>query len=136
MHRRGFGYVLLLTVLVSLAGAAGMYAFEGPEQIGSYPDALWWTGMIMTTMGSETWPQTAEGRILCFVLALYAFTVFGYMTASLATFFVGRDAESRKGEIAGAADILAIRTELQALRHELRRFTDDTDRSNSRPPIA
>ena len=59
-----------LSVLVTLAGAAGMYAFEGPERIGRYPDALWWTAMMMTRMGSETWPQTGEGRILCLVLAL------------------------------------------------------------------
>ena len=32
-----------------------------------------------------------EGRILCFILVLYAFSVFGYVTATLATFFVGRD---------------------------------------------
>jgi voltage-gated potassium channel len=121
MHRRGFGYVFLLTILVTLAGAAGMYAFEGPERMRSYSDALWWTAMIMTTMGSETWPRTGEGRVLCVGLALYAFAVFGYTTASLATFFVGRDAESRKGDIAGSSDIRALRAELQALRRELHR---------------
>jgi voltage-gated potassium channel len=130
MSRRGLGYVLVLTVLVTLAGAAGIYAFEAPERIESFSDALWWTGMIMTTLGSEIWPRTAEGRILCFVLALYAFTIFGYLTASLATFFVGRDAESRKGEIAGAADMRAIHAELQALRRELRRLADEAGRSN------
>jgi voltage-gated potassium channel len=127
MHRRGFGYVLLLTVLVMLAGAAGMYAFEGPERMKSYSDALWWTAMIMTTMGSETWPRTGEGRILCFILALYAFTVFGYTTASLATFFIGRDAENRTGEIAGTAELRAVKAELQALRQELRRLTERAD---------
>ncbi len=28
MGRRGFGYVVALTMIVTLAGAAGMYAFE------------------------------------------------------------------------------------------------------------
>jgi voltage-gated potassium channel len=28
MERRGFGYVAAFTLLVTLAGAAGMYAFE------------------------------------------------------------------------------------------------------------
>ena len=77
MRRRGFGYVLTLTVVVTLIGAAGMYAFESGSQGGralhDYGSALWWTAMVMTTMGSEYWPQTAEGRVLCLLLALYAF---------------------------------------------------------------
>jgi voltage-gated potassium channel len=125
MHRRGFGYVVLLTVLVTLAGAAGMYAFE---DMRSYSDALWWTAMIMTTMGSETWPQTGEGRVLCVALALYAFAVFGYTTATLATFFVGRDADNRGGEIAGSSEIRTLRAELQALRLEIRRFAESDGR--------
>ena len=100
MRRRGLGYVLALTALVDLLGAAGMYAFErAPEVAGgfeSFGDALWWTSMLMTTMGSEFWPRTPEGRVLCLLLALYAFAVFGYITAAFASFFVGRDAEERR----------------------------------------
>src|SRR5690606_9988450 len=94
MGRRGLGYVVALTVLVTLAGAAGMYTFErdGTNGFDSFGVALWWTAMIMTTLGSDYWPQTAEGRVLALLLALYAFAVFGYVTASLATFFIGRDA--------------------------------------------
>lgn len=46
--------------------------------------------------------------------------VFGYVTATLATYFVGRDAESTEAELAGAEDVRALREELQALRAELR----------------
>ena len=46
--------------------------------------------MIMTTMGSTYWPQTAEGRLMCVGLALYAFAMFGYITAIVASFFVAR----------------------------------------------
>lgn len=99
LRRRGLGYVVALTALVSLLGAAGMYAFEqAPEVEGgfsSFGDALWWTAMLMTTMGSDFWPRTAEGRVLCLLLATYAFAVFGYITAAFASFFVGRDAASR-----------------------------------------
>ncbi|MGK7871226.1 ion transporter [Falsiroseomonas sp. E2-1-a20] len=99
MHRRGLGYVLALTTLVNLLGAAGMYAFErAPEVEGgftSFGDALWWTAMLLSTMGSAYWPVTAEGRVLCLLLAVYAFAVFGYITAAFASFFVGRDAEAR-----------------------------------------
>lgn len=121
--RRGFGYVVLLTMIVTFAGAAGMYAFEqvAPNAPGfdHYGTALWWTAMLMTTMGSDYSPQTAEGRILFFLLALYAFAMFGYVTATLATFFVGQDADDEEAELAGAKSIEALRTEIIALRTEI-----------------
>lgn len=121
--RRGFGYVVMTTAIITLAGAAGMYAFEqeAPDQTGfdSYGTALWWTAMLMTTMGSDYFPQTPEGRILCFLLALYAFAVFGYVTATLATFFVGQDADDDEAEIVGAKSIDALRDEITALRTEI-----------------
>ncbi|HUE73606.1 MAG TPA: ion transporter [Pirellulaceae bacterium] len=122
LSRRGFGYVIALTVLVTFAGAAGMYAFENeaPGGPNSYGESLWWTAMIMTTMGSQYWPQTAEGRVLCVFLALYAFGVFGYVTAALATFFVGRDADSIDAELAGAKQLAVLRDEVIALRDEIR----------------
>jgi voltage-gated potassium channel len=122
LRRRGFGYVFALTVLVAFAGAAGMYAFENgaPGGLNSYGEALWWTAMVMTTMGSQYWPQTFEGRVLCVFLALYAFAVFGYVTATLATFFVGRDAENNEAELAGAKELAALREELIALRDDIR----------------
>ena len=91
LGRRGFGYVAALTILVTLVGAAGMFVFEKevatPEGLHTYGSALWWTAMLMTTMGSQYWPQTPEGRVLGFLLALYASAIFGYVTATLATFF-------------------------------------------------
>ena len=112
--------------LVALSGAAGMYALENEHPDGrgfeSYGEALWWTAMVMTTMGSDYFPQTTEGRALCFLLAVYAFAVFGYVTATLATFFVGRDAANEEAEVAGAAQVESLRAEVAALHEELRAF--------------
>jgi voltage-gated potassium channel len=123
VNRRGFGYVVALTMIVTLLGAAGMYAFENevPVDTGlhNYGAALWWTAMLITTMGSEYWPKTPEGRVLCFFLALYAFAVFGYVTATLATFFIGRDADDEKAELAGAKSIQLLQGEIAALREEI-----------------
>lgn len=125
MSRRGLAYVLALTVVVVFAGAAGMYALEPPDAEGggfrSYGDALWWTAMIVTTMGSELWPRTVEARILCLFLAIYAFAIFGYVTAAIASFFVGRDAEDERGELVGAAALERLRAEIEALRREIGR---------------
>lgn len=95
MRRRGLGYVLGLTAVVAVAGAAGMYAFEHesgpPAGFGTYASALWWTLMLLTSMGSEYWPRTGAGRTLCLLLSIYGFAVFGYITAALASYFVDRD---------------------------------------------
>ena len=124
LGRRGLGYVLATTVVVALLGAAGMLAFEPSREVQGgftgYADALWWTAMLLTTMGSEFWPQTPEGRLLCFLLSLYGFAVFGYITASFASFFVGQEALAKDSEVAGASDIGALRDEIVRLRAELR----------------
>jgi voltage-gated potassium channel len=133
MGRRGFGYVVALTLLVTMVGAAGMFAFEGEVNhigFGDYATSLWWTAMLMTTLGSEAWPQTAEGRVLSFGLALYAFAVFGYVTATLATFFVGRDAQNPEAEVIGSEDLVALREEITALREELRRAREEVNDEN------
>lgn len=131
LGRRGFGYVVAVSLVITLVGAAGMYAFENNtpngEGLNDYGTALWWTAMLMTTMGSQYWPQTAEGRVLCFLLAVYAFAVFGYVTAAIATFFVGRDAQDDEGEIAGEKSINALHEEIKALRAEIQAFRQNND---------
>ena len=124
MGRRGFGYAVALSIIVVFAGAAGMYAFEkdNPDGRGlhDYASALWWTAMMITTVGSEYWPQTVEGRVLCLVLALDAFAVFGDVAGTLSSFFIERDAASNQAEIAGATSLEDLRQEVAALRADLR----------------
>lgn len=136
LGRRGFGYVIALTALVIVAGAAGIYAFENqvPGGIDTYGEALWWTAMIMTTLGSQDWPQTFEGRILTFLLALYAIGVFGYVTATLATYFIGRDADSDDAELVGQRELAALRAEVADLRSELGAVAEDLRTLTRRPP--
>jgi voltage-gated potassium channel len=91
-RRLGVGYVILATICILFAGAAGMLAFERKVPntgIENFGDALWWTAMMLTTSGSEYWPRTTEGRILCVFISVYAFAIFGYIAASVASLFVG-----------------------------------------------
>jgi voltage-gated potassium channel len=140
LAKRGFGYVVALTVVVMLGGAAGMLAFENPAAIRqagyeapdgaglrTYGESLWWTAMILTTMGTDYWPRTAEGRILCWLLALYAFAIFGYITATIASFFIGQDAAERdKAENRSLVldEISVIRGQLQELAAEGKRGSE------------
>lgn len=122
VSRRGFGYVVVLTLLVVMIGAAGMYKFERNitgSTLTNYGNALWWTAMVMTTMGSDYFPKTPAGRVLCVLLAIYAVAVFSYVTATIATFFVGQDANDADGEIASEKSIKALQTEITALRKEI-----------------
>lgn len=127
MKRRAFGYVFLLTVFVIFAGAAGMYAFEKdvPGGLSNYGTALWWTTMIMTTLGSEYWPKTPEGRILCIVIALFAFAVFGYITATIATFFIDRDAADKQASVAGSDQIRELKKEIASLKEIIVSYMND-----------
>ena len=120
--RRGFGYVLVLTIIVIFIGAAGMYAFENATENGlkTYSDALWWTAMLLITIGSDYWPVTPEGRVLCFVLSLYGFAVFGYFTATLASFFMGQDAQAEDSDVPSAEQIDLVHEEVKALRQEIK----------------
>ncbi len=148
LGRRGIGYVIALTVTVTFGGAAGMYAFESPRALresgfvdvlpssglNSYAEAVWWTAMIMTTMGSEYWPQTVEGRILGWLLAVYAFTIFGYITATIASYFVGQDAaatQNRPGASDANSDAATLRAELAALRTQMDRLVAQLAISNT-----
>lgn len=136
LGRRGIGYLIAFTVIVIFAGGAAMAFFESPTALReagldptpaltSYGEAVWWTAMIMTTLGSSYWPQTVEGRILCWLLSVYALGVFGYITASVAGYFIGREREQ---------------TEIRALRDQVTRLIEALDQrdpsaDSPRPPI-
>lgn len=93
LGQRQLGLVLASTAAVTLAGAAGIYGLEGEpasEESGirSFPDALWWSAMMITSVGSDYWPVTWEGRVLAWMMAVYALGIFGYVAAYLASTFL------------------------------------------------
>lgn len=91
-RKRGLGYVIALTVIIIAAGAGAMYYYErGNPGMTDYWSAVWWTAMMITTMGSGEWPRSPEGKLLAFLLAVYAFSIFGYFTAAVAAFFIDID---------------------------------------------
>ncbi|HVK97079.1 MAG TPA: ion transporter [Flavisolibacter sp.] len=116
MERRGVKYVVVLTIIVIFAGGAGMYAIEKPNPgFENYGASLWWTAMRVVTAGSESWPLTAEGRGLAFLIAVFGYAVFGYVTATIASFFIGRDAEEKDAPVAGVKDVMEVQKQLIAL---------------------
>jgi len=120
LGRRGAGYALALTFVVSFAGAAGMLHFEAisddPQRIQNYPKALWWTAMQMTNIGSAYSIKTTGGRVICLGISLYAAAMFGYLTALFASLLIDRDAKDPKSEIAGQKLVQEVKDEIIQLR--------------------
>jgi voltage-gated potassium channel len=130
LGRHGVGYLIALTIIVTFAGAAGMAFFERPDSgggLGGYGEAVWWTAMIMTSLGSEYWPKTIEGRILGFLLALYALATFSYITATIASYFVDQQTTVRREvnppHALDAATIASLHAEIAELRKTIAELT-------------
>ncbi|MFO7978214.1 MAG: hypothetical protein R6U64_06095, partial [Bacteroidales bacterium] len=82
----------------------------------------YWTTMMLTTLGSAYWPVSPEGKTLAFLLAVYSLGVLGYFTAMLSSFFIGRDADDQKAEVAGSRQLEDIAREIRMLREEVRKM--------------
>ena len=125
MKRRAVGYVITLALLVTFAGAAGMYALENPNPgFENYGMALWWTAMRVITAGNEYNPITPEGRGLALLIAIFGYTIFGYVTATFASFFIGRDAEEKDAPISSAKDMQELKKEIHGLKQMLAQRLD------------
>ena len=97
LRRRKLGQLALVSVMVILLGAAaGLLLEDGASTatIEDFGDALWWSGALVTTVGSELYPVTADGRVLGFALMLYAVGIFSYFIASIASVLVGVDSQN------------------------------------------
>jgi voltage-gated potassium channel len=91
-HRGQFGYVLLLTLVVTITAAAAVYYFERTEpgaSIRTVGDALWWAASIITTISSPLEAVTLEGRVVALLLRIFALAVSGYLTAVVAVYLLG-----------------------------------------------
>jgi voltage-gated potassium channel len=139
MGRRGVGYVTVISIIVLFGGAAGMYNLENPHQLlaqgfgnvvklggglHSYSDAVWWTAMLMTTIGSQYWPVTTAGRALCFLLSMFSLGVFGYITAALASFFVDKEQTADKPRRGSEESIDALRADVHMLIREVQQLRE------------
>ena len=99
----GAGYVVVLTLVVWLLGAAGIVYLERGQDgatISSFPAALWWSATTLIQQGSAQQPVTAEGRVLATLVMIFALAVSGYITAVLAAYLLGR----RQDAVNAAAD--------------------------------
>jgi voltage-gated potassium channel len=62
------------------------------------------------------------------LLSIYGLAVLGYITATVASFFIGRDAEEKSGPLASAKEMSALLEEMRELRAELAAAGDIRER--------
>jgi voltage-gated potassium channel len=125
LKRRRLGQLALISVLVILIGAAVGFMLENEapgSRMETFGDALWWSASLVTTVASEIYPVTPGGRILGFLLMLYAVGIFSYFIASIASVLVDMDARQAPEEPAAEeGGVRLSRRELDVLRGILNR---------------
>ncbi len=127
LRGRQFGYLVALTLLVVAASSAGIHVFERDQPdatIRTVGDAVWWVACTVTTVNSEKYAVSPEGRVLAVLLRIYAVAIFGLITANIASYLVGK----RQAEAAAAATAvgaLEAGDGLAALVEEVRRLREE-----------
>ncbi len=102
--------VLIAATGTLFVGAWLVLLFEENSKtanIHSYPDALWWAIVTVTTVGyGDRYPVTAGGRAVAVVLMLIGIGLIGILTATVASVFIKEHTDDNKDEIkAGHADL-------------------------------
>ncbi len=123
LKRRRLGQLAIVSAMVILLGAATGFLLEveaSGSQMRTFGDALWWSATLVTTVGSELYPVTVGGRILGFLLMLYAIGIFSYFIGAIASVLVESDAR-RTSETERGSGVSVSRGELEALRSILER---------------
>lgn len=77
------------------------------SNIHSYPDALWWAIVTVTTVGyGDRYPVSQGGRAVAVILMLLGIGLIGVLTATVASVFVKEHTDSTKEEYRrGHADL-------------------------------
>ncbi len=125
LGRRRLGQLAVVSGMVILIGAAVGFLLEANapgSQISGFGDALWWSSTLVTTVGSELSPVTAGGRVVAFLLMLYAVGIFSYFIGAIASVLVESDRRASEGPARGATGL--DEREIDALRSILKKAED------------
>jgi len=112
-------FLLVYGVGLVIIAATVVASVEGGENasIQSFPDALWWAVVTITTVGyGDMVPVTAAGRAVGFILMLRGIAFFSGLTANFASFLViGHGDPHQKA-------LTELISEVQGLRREVSRL--------------
>lgn len=116
-------YTVGATVLtVFIASLAALDAEAGTGDIDTFPDAVWWAFVTITTVGyGDFYPVTLTGRITAVGLMVGGLALIGVVTATLASWIVERVADQNtKTATATEAQVEQLRLEIIELKELVR----------------
>ena len=135
-------YVAATTALITVVGALAALDAERAAPDGSiktFPEALWWAIVTITTVGYGDYsPVTVEGRLVALAMMIGGIGLIGFVTGSLASWIVERISadEPSRADDPGAtrSDIAGLREEILHLRNELNSLRSDPGQSATTRP--
>ena len=134
MSQHLFGYVLLVLAAITLLGAAGVYFFDRDQPDSAFSSfwyTVYWSAAMVTTLNFGPEPATLEGRLVALGLRVSGVAFFGYVAATLASYFVGERLDPTRGRPAPlAGKIDALRAEVAALGRRIGLLERRTARAN------
>ena len=95
LHRENLLRLFGVVVVLIVGGAVGLAYFEDDR---SFPDALWWATVTLTTVGfGDIFPTSLWGRAIGVVLMFFGIGVLGMFTATIAGVFVEKRLRMERG---------------------------------------
>lgn len=139
LERRKLQYLLTVTIVVTILSGAGMYFLERRAtgaDITTIGGAMWWSAGTVTTVGTELFPVTAEGRVLAVMVMVFGVSVFTYFAASLASVFVDMDRAAKEEQDtakknAEQGNVETLQAQVQALEEKLALMQQTSGRSRT-----
>jgi voltage-gated potassium channel len=93
--------------------------------IHTYFDSLWWTICTVSTVGyGDHYPTTAEGRIIAVGLMVGGIGLLGFVTGSLASWFIDRFSDLQSTEEETRDELVELISEVRGLRAEIAALRD------------
>jgi voltage-gated potassium channel len=112
-------YTVGATVLVVFISALSVFdAEQGMGDIDTFPDAVWWAFVTITTVGyGDYYPVTAAGRMVAVGLMIGGIALIGVVTATLASWIVERVADQTSKTVSATeAQVEELRNEIVELK--------------------
>ncbi|PRY20211.1 potassium channel family protein [Pseudosporangium ferrugineum] len=109
-------------LLVAVAALAVLDAERGQPgaAIDSYPEALWWGVVTITTVGyGDLAPVTMEGRLVAVAMMIGGIGLLGFVTGSVTSWIVDRVAAGPKPEEITREQLTELLDEMRSLRNEI-----------------
>lgn len=121
--RTATAVVIAFIFVTYLASLAVLNAERGQPgaKIESFPDALWWSIVTMSTVGyGEYYPVTTDGRLIAAGVMVVGISLLGLVGASVASSVISRlSGKQVQSQDEVKAQILALTNEVAALRELL-----------------